>query len=151
MSIADIDAEGLAPPISTARQTIIDAALACDYDTLAAAAVIGPLEVVIDGETVPVATWEAREDDGEPILRFVAGILALRPAKAASDGSVTWPSAVDWQFSDVAPGGERAALVDVVGEDGIFGWAETGGYAGWRSTIEADGTWRSLLLGPAPD
>ena len=151
MSIAEIDAEGLAPPISTARQTLIDAALACDYGTLASAAVIGPLEVVLDGESVPVDTWESREDDGQPILRYVAGILALRPAKAAADGSVTWPSAVDWQFSDVAPGDDRRALVEIVGEDGVFGWAETGGYAGWRSTIEADGTWRSLFLGPEPD
>lgn len=150
MVIADVDAEGIPPEVAATRAGVIDAATACDFDALAQLAALGPLAVVIDGAEAPVDGWERRERAGEPILQRVAGVLALTPAGSAADGSVTWPSAVDWPFSDVAPGDERRALVDVVGEDGVFGWAETGGYAGWRTTIAGDGTWASVLLGPAP-
>ena len=148
MSIDQLSGEGVAPTVATTRQAIVEAAADCDYDTLLDLATAGPVSVTIDGAELPVAEWEGREADGEPILRFVAGVLTLNPAPEAGDGSVTWPSAVDWAFSDVAPGDERSALADVVGEEGIFGWEETGGYAGWRTTIAADGGWSSVTVGP---
>jgi hypothetical protein len=150
MNGADLTAEGVAPDVAATRQAIVDAAVDCDYDALLDLAAAGPVSVTLDGTDTPVAEWEHREGEGERILGFVAGILTLVPAPAAADGSVTWPSAVDWQFSDVAPGDERQALIDVVGESGIFGWEETGGYAGWRTTIAADGAWSSVTLGPTP-
>lgn len=151
MGLPPVDAEGIVPAVSSTRQAVIDAAVACDWDALIDLASTGPLSVTIDGQAVPVDQWEAREGDGQPILRFVAGVLALPPAEAAPDGVVSWPSALDWAFSDVAPGDERQALADVVGEDGIYGWAETGGYAGWRTSITGDGTWASVASGPEPD
>jgi hypothetical protein len=150
MTTAIIDAEGVPVEVSRARQAIVEAALACDYDALNRIGAFGPMVTTIDGEPAPVDTWAQRERQGEAILRSVAGILSLTPADAGEDGSLTWPSAVDWHFSDVAPAGERQALVDVVGEDGVFGWEETGGYAGWRSTIGPAGNWLSLTLGPLP-
>jgi hypothetical protein len=150
MTITEFAAEGVAPGVAATRQAIVDAAVDCDYEALLDLAAAGPVSVTLDGTDVPVADWERREAEGKPILRLVAGILTLVPATTATDGSVTWPSAVDWQFSDVAPGDERQALIDVVGETGIFGWEETGGYAGWRTAIAADGSWSSVTLGPAP-
>jgi hypothetical protein len=143
-------AEGLTPTVAATRQAIMDAAIECDYTTLETLAGDGGLRAVFDGIEVPVADWERREAEGMAILRPLAGILSLVPAAATADGSVTWPSAVDWRFSDVAPGDERRALVEVLGENGVFGWAETGGYAGWRTTISADGAWSSATLGPSP-
>jgi hypothetical protein len=151
MSVAALSAEGVTPEVAATRQAIVDAALDCDYEALLDLAAAGPVSVTLDGTDTPVAEWEGREDEGERILRFLAGILTLVPAAPAENGSITWPSAVDWAFSDVAPGNERQSLIDVVGENGIFGWEETGGYAGWRTTVAADGTWSSVTLGPDPD
>jgi len=39
----------------------------------------------------------------------------------------------------------------VVGDDGVFGWEETGAYAGWRTTIGPDGRWTTFTHGPLPD
>jgi hypothetical protein len=55
---------------------------------------------------------------------------------------------VDWPFADVADPRDRQALFDVVGESGIFGWAEAGGYSGWRTSIALDGTWTRFWFGP---
>lgn len=147
---AEPDAEGLTAEVASTRRRIVAAATECDYDALIRLGAAGPVSVTLDGAEVPVTDWEGREAEGVPILRSVAGILGLAPAAPGTDGSTTWPSAVDWPFSDVAPGDERRALIDVVGEQGIFGWSETGGYAGWRTTIAADGTWTAVTLGPAP-
>ena len=143
--------QDLAPEVAATRQAIVDAAIDCDYGALADLADAGPVAVTLDGVDAPVSDWERRERAGEPILRSVAGILMLTPAATAADGTVTWPSAVDWPFSDVAPGDERQALVAVVGENGVFGWEETGGYAGWRTSIAGDGAWSTVALGPTPD
>lgn len=145
-----VPAQEFAPEVAVTRQAIVDAAIDCDYPTLVDIAAAGPVSVTLDGVDAPVSDWERRERAGEPILRAVAGILMLTPAATAADGMVTWPSAVDWPFSDVAPGDERQALVAVVGENGVFGWEETGGYAGWRTSIAGDGTWSTVTLGPAP-
>jgi hypothetical protein len=151
MVVPELSGEGQPGPVADARIAIIEAARACDYAALADLAAPGPMVATIDGRQVPVTEWEAEEEQGEPVLRSVAGVLTLEPAEAAEDGAVTWPSAVDWPFSDVGPADERRALVAVVGEEGVFGWAETGGYAGWRTTIGADGVWRSVTRGPVPD
>ena len=50
--------------------------------------------------------------------------------------------------ADGTGGQERAALGEVVGEAGIFGWAEAGGYVGWRTSITGDGTWSRFWYGP---
>ena len=56
-----------------------------------------------------------------------------------------------WSGPDDAPAARRRALAGVVGEDGVFGWEETGAYAGWRTTIARDGRWTALSHGPLPD
>lgn len=146
MVVAPLDSDGLPSPVAARRQALVEAALACDYRTLGRLARETGVDIRIEGETVPVRQWREREHDGQPILWPLAGILSLAPVRR--DGQFVWPNAVEWPFADVADARDRRALLDVVGEEGIFGWAEAGGYSGWRTTIDRDGGWVSFWNGP---
>ncbi len=151
MAVGPVDSDGLPSPVARRRQELIDAAVACDYRRLGRLALQSGVDVRFEGQEVPVRQWREWEHEGTPVLRPLAGLLGLAYARDEADGGqqrFTWPTAVDWPFADVASGRERAELLDVVGEAGIFGWAEAGGYAGWRTSIAADGTWARFWYGP---
>jgi hypothetical protein len=150
MVVPEPDSDGIPSPVAARRQELIDAALACDYRELGRLARQTGVDIRVEGEVVPVRQWREREHDGQPILRPLAGILGLAHVRRAGDAGTefAWPNAVDWPFADVADGRDRQALLEVVGEGGIFGWREAGGYAGWRTTIGADGDWLTLWYGP---
>lgn len=150
MVVGPVDSDGLPSPVAARRQELIDAAVACDYRVLARLARQDGADLRFEGEVVPVRQWRERERDGIAILAPLAGILGLGYARRddAAGRRFTWPDAVEWPFADVADARDRAALVEVVGEEGVFGWAEAGGYAGWRTSIGPDGQWLRFWYGP---
>ena len=152
MVVGPVDSDGLPSPVAARRQELIDAAVACDYRELGRLARQDGVDIRFEGEVVPVSQWRERERDGIAILRPLAGLLGLASTRQdTEDGElITWPTAVDWPDADAADAGERADLLEVVGEAGIFGWAESGGYAGWRTSIAPDGTWARFWYGPVP-
>ena len=150
MVVGPVDSDGMPSPVAARRQELIDAAVACDYRSLARLARADGVDIRMEGEIVPVAQWREREHDDMAILRPLAGLLGLAHVRQSEDERTlfTWPIAVDWPFADVGDGRDRAALLEIVGEGGIFGWAESGGYAGWRTSISEDGTWTRFWFGP---
>ena len=150
MNLPEMDSDGIPSPVAARRQELIDAAVACDYRELGRLARQTGVDIRIEGEVVPVRQWREREHDAQPILRPLAGILSLQHVRRTGDGGAefVWPNAVDWPFADVADARDRQALIEVVGENGIFGWSEAGGYAGWRTSIGADGAWLTFWYGP---
>jgi hypothetical protein len=150
MPIGPLDSDGLPSPVAARRQELVDAAVACDYRALGRLAFENSVDLRYEGEPMPVAQWREREHDGQPILRPLAGLLSLAHTRDEEDGArrFTWPTAVDWPSADVAPSPERSALRELVGEAGIFGWAEAGGYGGWRTSITANGDWTRFWYGP---
>ena len=150
MVVGPVDSDGIPSAVAARRQELIDAAVACDYRALSRLTRQNGADLRFEGEVVPVSQWRERERDGIAILRPLAGLLALAHTRQQTDDGelITWPTAVDWPFAGAADRQERAALLDVVGEAGIFGWAEAGGYAGWRTSIAPDGTWTRFWYGP---
>ena len=150
MQIGPLDSDGLPSPVAARRQELIDAAVACDYRALSRLARENGVDLRYEGEPMPVAQWRERERDGQPILGPLAGLLSLAHTRDQVDGArrFTWPTAVDWPSADLGNAQDRVALRGVVGEAGIFGWAEAGGYVGWRTSITADGTWTRFWYGP---
>ena len=146
MVVGPLDSDGLPSPVAARRQELIDAAVACDYRELNRLVRSTGVDLRIEGETVPSTQWRERERDGMAVLRPLAGLLSLSHVRR--DGAFVWPNAVGWPFADVADGRDRQALVEVVGEEGIFGWTEAGGYSGWRVAIGADGDWLRFWYGP---
>ncbi len=147
MTVGPVDNDGLPSAVARTRQALIDAATACDYRALRRLANRDGLEISFDGDVVPPTQWRDREAEGLAILRPLAGLLGLSYAREGQ--SFTWPIAVEWAFADVGDEPDRSALAEVVGEAGIYGWADGGGYEGWRTTIADDGHWAAFLLGPA--
>lgn len=150
MVVPELQSDGIPSPVAARRQELIDAAVACDYRTLARLARETGVDIRMEGEVVPVRQWREREHDAQPILRPLAGILMLEHVRRDGEQGeeFAWPNAVDWPFADVADGQDRQDLLEVVGEAGIFGWREAGGYSGWRTTIGADGGWLTFWYGP---
>jgi hypothetical protein len=148
--VGEIDNDGLPSPVAQTRQQLIDAAVGCNYRTLSRLAQDDQVDIRFEGEIVPVGQWREREHDDVAILRILAGLLSLANVRRQADGTTqfVWPTAVDWPFADVGNGRERRDLLEVVGERGIFGWSEAGGYSGWRVAIGADGRWLNFWYGP---
>ncbi|HYF47681.1 MAG TPA: hypothetical protein VD926_15805 [Acidimicrobiales bacterium] len=145
-----LDSDGLPSPVARTRQQLVEAALSCDYRALGRLAREDQVDLRYEGDPMPVRQWREREHDATSILRSLAGILSLTHVRQDAEGvtEFVWPTAVEWRFADVAPGRERRDLRDVVGEEGIFGWAEAGGYSGWRVAIGPDGRWLRFWYGP---
>jgi hypothetical protein len=150
MVVGPVDSDGLPSPVAATRQQLIDAALACNFRALSRIARDNQVDLRYEGDPIPVRTWRDLEADGAPVLRPLAGLLGLAHVRKETDTGTefTWPTAVDWPFADVGNGEDRQALTRVVGEDGIFGWAEAGGYSGWRVAIGPEGRWLHLWYGP---
>jgi hypothetical protein len=150
MPVGTPDSDGMPDAVARRRQQLIDAAVNCDYRELGRIARQTGVDLRFEGEVVPVRQWREREHDGIAILRPLAGLLGLAHVRRTVDGveAFTWPNAVEWPFSDVADERDRRDLLEVVGEGGIFGWAEAGGYSGWRVTIGPRGEWLRFWFGP---
>lgn len=150
LAVGPIDNDGIPAAVAATRQALIDAAVACDYGELGTRSAADATDLQYESEAFPVRRWRRTERQGTEVLAPLARLLALAPVRVRDGDSVrfTWPSAVDWPSADVAPPGERRELVEAVGRDGIFGWSEAGGYAGWRVTIAPDGRWTRYWYGP---
>jgi hypothetical protein len=152
MDFGTLDSDGIPSPVAARRQELIDAAVACDYRALGRLARADGVDLRFEGEVVPVQQWREREHDGIAILGPLAGLLALPHVRrgAGTEETFTWPTAVDWPTADAGTREERADLLAVVGERGIFGWTEAGGYVGWRTSIDPGGRWMNFWYGPVP-
>lgn len=150
LTVGPVDNDGIPAAVAATRQALIDAAVACDYGELGTRSVADATDLQYEGEAFPVRQWRRTERQGTEVLAPLARLLALAPVRVRDGDTVrfTWPSAVEWPFADVAPPGERRELVEAVGRDGIFGWSEAGGYAGWRVSIAPDGRWTRYWYGP---
>ena len=150
LSVGPLDNDGLPSPVARTRQALLDAAVACDFRAFNQRAVDDATDLRFEGAAFPVQDWRRKERRGDAVVAPLARLLALSPARV-QDGNrrlFVWPDAVEWPAADVAPGSSRADLEAAVGPDGVFGWAEAGGYSGWRLAISANGRWVRYWFGP---
>ena len=138
-------------PVAVAdkRRAVADAAAACDYAELDELAAPG-FKAGFGGETGPPSvTWRQLEASGEEPMRFLVGILQ-RPVRVAPDMSprhYAWPSAFTYESWAAVPEADREALRPLYGDEDFKGFAEFGGYIGWRTSIEESGAWVYYVAG----
>lgn len=155
-SAAGMDTSGftenpdLTGPANQTRRDIAAAAVACDYQRLAA---LGADDFTYSfGDAGdPAGFWRREEQRGDPVLATLVTLLALDvhvdEAAAGEDpmaGTLyTWPRAFE-QPTGVA----RAELEEAFGADRVAGWfTPDGDYLGWRVGIRGDGSWVFYVAG----
>ena len=139
--------QDLPAAVAETRQRIFDAAVACDYDALAALASEEGFTFSFGAERDASAFWEGVEASSEEPkpMRTLATILAL-PFTRNEAGSYAWPSA----YSETPTDADWQALVD----GGLYTEEQVGlmrtqntGYLGYRTAITPDGQWQFFVAG----
>lgn len=139
----------LPTPVAETREAILTAALACDIEALAA--LTGPSFTAGFGGGEPTEIWTADEEefDNEP-MRALVEILRLAPTTGpdGSDGiAYIWPPAFSYETWEEVPEVDREALRALYDDDDFEGFAQFGGYIGYRTAITEDGTWTAFVAG----
>jgi hypothetical protein len=130
--------------VAGTRAGILAAAEAGDHDALAELAP-DDFSYTFGGpvEGGPAAYWrELEQTTDERPLEILAALLRLPYTLHA--GIYTWPFAFDTPPEELTDY-ERDLLAEAVDVDAAY--AAGVGYAGWRTGIEPDGTWRFFIAG----
>jgi len=128
--------------VAATREAIFAAATACDFAALDDLA--PPTLRYSFGENVDaVAAWRAAEARGEPVLRWMAAVLAAEPAH--EHGLWVWPgffvrTVEEWSAAD------RREAERLLGED-FAALTGSGAYLGYRVGVAEDGTWTYFVAG----
>lgn len=117
------------------RIAIIDAALACDFDTLAELA-------DFDGGADIVARWETEESEGEDPLRRLVLLLRGSIATIARDEvEYRFPSAAGFDTWSEVPETVRGNLADIYGDEGVAAFESGDRYTGDVTALNDAGAW----------
>lgn len=138
----------LPAPVEQKREAIAAAAIACDYDSLAALVSPDGFTYSFGGGDDPATFWrEAEQRGGEP-LRFLLATLAMPEAfdQEFEPATYIWPRVFTEEWSEVTPA-ERAALVPPYTEADLDSWDSFGGFVGYRIGITEDGEWIYFVAG----
>ena len=155
-------AEGLEPPapdldlpeqIEATRQAIAAAAIACDWDALGALIDPTNFRYSFGGGNDPITFWqEAEAAIGNEPMRYLVETLKLNwvldqpPPEAEVPDSYIWPDAFPMIWDDVTPE-MREALRPLYDDQDFEGFANIGGFAGYRLAIDEDGNWLYFVAG----
>jgi hypothetical protein len=105
----------------------------------------------IGDDIEPISYWESLLKKGEDVRPIMAALLKMPCAVyQGAEGEVfTWPSAADLPYDELTKK-EIAALQKLYDgklEDQYIEGHEIGYYAGWRLSINSDGTWSEFVAG----
>ncbi len=138
---------GLPDVIAAKRQAIIDAAMACDFDALVALAGEPFTTSFGGGDASLLEEWEAA---GEGKLGILLQILDMSHATVGTgDGDTyyAWPAAYAYDSWDDITDEHMEELRAIYTDEELEQLSLMGVYAGWRTGIRADGTWRYFVAG----
>jgi hypothetical protein len=140
--------QGLPTAVAATRDALWQAATTCDWEALRRLAGFG-VRFSFGAETDPIAYWQTLETEGGRPLFYLAELLR-RPYGTVVAGDLTyyaWPAAFTYPSWDAVPEADRQALRPVFDDSHFAGFAEFGGYFGYRVGILANGTWSYFVEG----
>lgn len=141
--------EDLPAAVAETRAAILQAAANGDLDALAALADPSEFSYSFGDDGDPAAYWRDRVAAGEDVLGILRRLLeadaAVIPGEDGPD-IFHWPAGTERAYESLSSA-ELVALTEVVGQQAMDAWAESGSYLGHRVGIRADGRWLSFTAG----
>jgi hypothetical protein len=142
------DQPGLPDQVTDVRRAIIEAAIACDYETMESLA--GPNFTTSFGDTgfEKIPEWE--ESGLYPATKLMVQLFDTPYAFEDYEGQPRhfyWPSAFVYDSWDEIPAEDMEALRSIYTEEELEMSAEFGSYALWRIGITETGEWRFFIAG----
>ncbi len=139
--------QDLPPAVAATRQRIVDLAIACDYEGLAALAAEAPFFTFgFGGDDDPVSFWRESERQGDPVTRLMVELLDLPVGviEQVDPPVYSWPELTTIVEPTDADYDQVRGIYD---EDEIEIFKQFGGYTGYRAGIQADGAWLYFVAG----
>jgi germination protein M len=134
--------------IDEKRAAIFAAARVCDWPTLAS--LLGdPFSFTFGIDEDPIAYWQEREAAGDDVMYRLAELLNRSFGVIYADATTTyhvWPLAFLGSWSEL-PEAAIEELRPLYDDDDFAGFADFGGYIGYRVGILEDGTWVYFIAG----
>ena len=138
---------GLPTAVAQARETLAEAAIACDWDTMSALAADQFTTSFGGGDFSLLREWE---DQGYERLHIAVALLGMPYTVQHIDGQAdiyVWPSAFGYDTWDEIPESDLEPLNEIYTEGELDQIASFGSYAGWRLGISEEGQWRFFVAG----
>ncbi len=135
-------------PVAVTLGEIVDAARQCDFDRLEQIA--GDSFTASYGDSDPVELWTTQEAQGDKPMYWLLSILDLPYGTIDTEQGTlyVWPSAYAHQGSwETTPEADVEALRSVYSDEEIQGFADFGGYFGYRIGIWENGDWSFFVAG----
>jgi hypothetical protein len=142
-----VEQTGLPEAVAEKRAAIYAAARACDWVALESL-MADPFSYTFGVDEDPIAYWQEREAAGDRVIFYLAELLN-RPVGTQYTVDVTyyvWPSAFIPEWAAV-PEAHREALRPLYDDEDFAGFADFGGYIGYRVGITEDGEWVYFIAG----
>lgn len=140
--------DGIPEEVRTTVLDIVDAAQQCDYDGLEAIAGDGFTAAFGGGD--PSELWTMEEEQGYQPMYWLLSVLNLPHGEIETEQGTlyVWPSAHAHQGSwETMPAGDLDALRALYTDEELQGFADFGGYVGYRVGIRANGDWSFFVAG----
>jgi len=135
-------------PLAETLGEIVDAARQCDFDRLAA--IGGDNFTASFGGGDPSDLWTMEEEQGRKPMYWLLSILDLPYGTIDTEQGTlyVWPSAYAHQGSwETTPDADVEALRSVYSDEDMQGFADFGGYFGYRLGIWENGDWSFFVAG----
>jgi hypothetical protein len=138
-------------PVAKTRDAIIAATKQKDFTAFSPLIDRNAFAASVGDDVEPISYWESILKQGEDVRPIMAGLLKM-PCSVyqGAEGEVfTWPSAADLPYDQLTKKeiADLQKLYDGKLEDQYIEGHEVGYYAGWRLSINSDGTWSEFVAG----
>ncbi|QEX17496.1 hypothetical protein FRZ44_27960 [Hypericibacter terrae] len=138
-------------PVAKTRDAIIAATKEKDFGAFSPLIDRNAFAASVGDDIEPISYWESLKKQGDDVRPIMAALLKM-PCSVyqGAEGEVfTWPTAADIPYEKLTKK-EIADLQKLYGgrlEDQYIEGHEVGYYAGWRLSINSDGTWSEFVAG----
>ncbi len=149
---AEPEPQDLPEPVAATRRDIVAAAVACDFEALAAVVASGApgLFTYAFGDIGdPAGYWAEQELVGIRSMSFLVETLNLPFAQmdVLDGGDYVWPVAFSYESWQAVPPAEQAVLSTIYEPDDFAAFEDFGAFIGYRTAISARGAWIFFVSG----